>query len=43
LGSALRALQQQQPRISKKEAMDLFASTRHEIARNPTKYRQALT
>ena len=42
LGSALRALQQQQPRISKKEAMDLLASARHEIARNLAKYRQAL-
>jgi hypothetical protein len=41
LGSALRALQPQQPRMSKKEAKDLFVSARHEIARNPAKYRQA--
>jgi len=42
LGSALRALQQQQPRISNKELMDSFASARHGVARNPAKYRQAL-
>lgn len=40
--SALRAIRDQEPFISKSEAMDLLAEVRHEIARQPQKYNQAI-